>query len=528
MFFCRVATVLLSLAVLTAAVTANTAKSQPVEILSSYIEAIRAEKWPEAEALWDGDNLRHCGRLGIIYENTPAQYDCASALLRVLPQIRADEVGLAIQTVLQSDSIARLQVVITHRADTILQDYCLQNIDNRWQLISPLYALTGDWAMVETDYLRIFYTDSSRVFDSLLRLADKALRDLGDSLGLRPDELALLEREKFDYFLCDDSTMLYLTGHYARGMVDYPTGAMVSRELPHYHEMVHALANFKMKSRPLYSLPFIQEGLACWLGGRWNKAPRIIRYEANIALTYDLAAVDDVLAYNDFDYRIGNADISYPISTMLTGYLLDQIGLERFFQVYRDVSGKARDLRKLTKTQIQELLVQATGQTWPEIEAGAREMAARYPDGGIRPISYTNGSKPFESSIDVEDFAFSFTAQAGRMDFEVALPDAVSGYLIVIPGNADTQGYNSTIFAERYSDIPYKGWRYGLEVSRTEIGLYDFHRNTLMAKYIPGLLDDEQWLDPPRDRIGGIINVSELDFKIWSDQANNLEFYSIP
>ena len=77
-----------------------------------------------------------------------------------------------------------------------------------------------------------------------------------------------------------------LTGHDAHGMTNFQFDAIISRHLPHTHELVHMLYNFAQEDLPLFTLPVLQEGLACCLGGRWGKSPDVINYWGNVSVTF--------------------------------------------------------------------------------------------------------------------------------------------------------------------------------------------------------------------------------------------------
>jgi hypothetical protein len=460
-------------------------RNGPEVLFRTYLDALKSGQWEEAEGCWVATDIEKSLRLGINYAGIPNKYDCASSLARTRENIRSGLVNVSLIDIEENDKGAKLFINLTTTADTTSFHYYSIKTDDGWRLSAPHHVLTRDWRVKSTLYARIYYTDASRVNSIACQSLDDFIESTGQVLALSQDDMSRLANQKIDYYLCDESQIKSLTGFETEGITDLPSDAVITRHLPHKHELTHLLINYALKNIPLYTTPFLQEGIACHLGGRWGRSPGVIAYTGYAVFKYELADLEDILTFNDFHYTIGSPDVSYPISALFVNYMIEEISMDNFKLIYRELSGTIHDIRGFSLDTVSSIIEKVWGKSWDDIESGFNLWWPQFAATGIMPISEEPGDiEP--KMIHDNGGMIAILDQGSTIGFFVTLgDDRTAGFLLLKdPAQESDEGYVSYLFKQHLPDEGYGGERYGIRLSPDEIGLYDYLCNELVASFI--------------------------------------------
>jgi hypothetical protein len=464
------------------------AQSTPDSAFQLYFNALISGDFPKASTYWDSDCIAASNRLGISFSDSPAKYDCASPILRNLDKISEGKALVLISKTEQNGSKARIQVSITSGGDTLDYNYhAIRGSNKIWRLTSPALYHCQDWEIKDTRYVRIFYNDSSRINEFACDAIDKFIDSVGARLKIPASRMSLLSENKIYYYLCNEDDMSAITSFNARGMGDLALDAVITQEFPHEHELVHILINFALEENSLYTLPFMQEGLACNLGGRWGRAPAIIQYSGFVNLHFGIAKIEDILSYEDFYGKIGSAETSYPVSAVFINYIMRLCQPDRFLELYRQLSGTDMEVQSISQADIISKIETASGQSWNSIVEKFDNFWPRFEFCGIKPFLYNT---PADSTLIYMSNAIRLSVWKLNFDYlqEIDFSNSPDGCVIILldKQNPPGENYQSLLFYEHLPNEQYTGQRYGIKVTASEVGLYDYFCNRLIASYVMG------------------------------------------
>ena len=175
--------------------------------------------------------------------------------------------------------------------------------------------------------------------------------------------------------------------------------------------------------------------------------------------------------------------------------MLDRIGQEKFFELYREFSGTENEIGSLKAADIQQRLAEALGQNdWAALVAdfesyldgGFGEYLAAEP-GRLKKGKERASGEHYRVLEDKQWLGFEFTPEPVEGD--------VRGNLLFAP-DEELARHTSSLFEEQYqTEMPFEGYRYGVRFDRNEIGLYDYVTNRLVAKYIWGIDPSDDYYD---------------------------------
>lgn len=478
------ATAILVILMSTAAVQAQ---KTPTAVFDSYLAALEEMRWDDAEACWTPRAITRAHTTEISYANVPVKLDCASPLTAALSAIRNDKAKISVETVSPASDTTRLTVRIISATDTVTTTYYAENASSGWRLTSPLYYYSHGWKIHPTAYVDVYYADTSLLNEYACKVMDDFVEAVGTKLGLTTEDLAQLKSQRIDYFLGTGDDVRRMTGFDTQGMTDLQTDAVVSRSLPHEHELTHLLVNYRQKRLPLYTLPLLQEGLAACLGGRWSKSPQAIAYQGYITLANEIGRLDDLLTRSGFNDPAVGAEVSYPIAALFTGFLLEKGGIEKYLALYTALSGSDNRVGSFDVAGVKAAIEKAYGIPWAKVAAGFEEYWRHLPLVGIAPDASQPSGDP-NIVIDTLGARISIWNNPDLVHFAVDLPsDARECMLLIKDIEAVDPAYRSWLFAERLPREAYAGEHIGVRFSADEAAVYDFLTSKLQASYIHAL-----------------------------------------
>jgi hypothetical protein len=479
------------------------AADRPIKILAEYFDLIVSGNIESALYLWTEASLERAERFGIEYTDIPLKNDCTSPIIRDLDLMRYHLERPAKQVFdLDDPTYQRLLYSKVVEGDLIEYSYYMHSDGDYWWLCYPQDYYARDWPIRETRFFRIRIdpTAEPNLNPVVLEAADELVQKMADELGLSKDLMKTIAEKKIEYFFCGrDSTVQLISGHLVKGVFDMASNDLISGFFPHYHELVHLLVNIKLQQLPLYTQPLLREGVAVYYGGRWGKTPSSLLDLGAFLYREDIVDLDSLLALPLFETHSG-ADIAYPVAGLFTSYLIDQLGRDRFFELYLKLSGDFETVNSQTMTQVKQILVEATGMDdWESFLAGFDKHIADLMENEsvIRPGMLAKGKElvkgeNFVVRADKEWLGFEFT-------FEGDQP--TTGNLLF--GRDDRlDGIGSVLYGEQYGgNTGFDGYRYGVRFDRNEVGLYDYATSHLMAKYIWGITPSDDYFDADNNRI---------------------------
>jgi len=472
--------------------------ADPKDVINQYIQAVRAEDWEKAESFWLGEEIEKSNRLGISFGGIEAKYDCASPLI-----IESDRLLNWAETVkidyIDGDKVKAIVSLAGDSGDSVHIAYYLAKSGDNWKCCSPMHIYAGDWRILQTRYFNVHYDDSSLVNEFALHKLDDFIDTLGIRLNIPCERMNHLGINKIDYYLCDDNQIKLLTGFAGQGMTNFQFDAVITCHLPHSHELVHLMINYALEECPLFTLPILQEGVACYLGGRWGKSPEVINYWGNVSLNLGLADLDNLLTKDEFHNCPGGIDAAYAISSLYVGSLIDKFGIEKFRAFYTLLSGTNEYINSLSREDIKIQAEKIFNASWQEIEANLKDFTNQLAYSGIVP-----GIAPLDQGAsrveETDDIKMNIWDNGCEYVFQITLkPECQGGAVILVNNSLSANSpYHSKFFREQFPDKKYQGEMYGIQITEGEAGLYNYWTNMLLAKYVAGLTTNPNYWDPDK------------------------------
>jgi len=464
------------------------AAESPRDIVQAYVDAQIAADYTAAASFWDDRALDRSAQLGITFAGVPAKYDCASPVMLYLDGLQNGQVKARITQEKIDGDIGRVEVALSNDDTEVTYWYYVAKRDGAWKISSPLFLYTDGWVKQETKYTRIIHDPGRFVHPRAARAIDRFIEETCRTLGVPDDRMAQLREKKIDYYYCNQDEFRELTGFDAHGLGILQFDAIVSRHLPHDHELVHVLVNYALETPRLFTVPFLQEGLACMLGGRWERSPRVIDYSGFVSLNYDLCAPDDVLTFDDFHKTIGSPDITYPVSSLLCRYLIHIGGMDNFKRLYSRLSGSQFDIRGFDRETIQYTISEVFNRPWSEIQSGFGTFWPRYESVGMNPGSPCTTEKLISETTG-DDITARLYECGENTVFQITLPEATaSGVLAFVDSHGSAvHGFRSKLFSTHVPESNDPQPDYGIKFSAAEAGLYDYVCDELLVNFVPAL-----------------------------------------
>ena len=464
---------------------------------SSYIDAVLADDWSATESLWLPEEVALAKRFGVEFTGVPLKVDCSSPLLEHRLALRNKTIQMAVTDSAVADTLVAKIVTLRSGGQpaALSHTYLLISTPAGWRITSPIYHATRAWPVIETRFTRVRCPDSTLLNQSALDAMDNFIDSLGTIFHFHADEWARLNREKLDYYLADRATITALTGYDARGMTYLPLDAIVTSNLPHEHEIVHALINFRLAPLPMYTLPALQEGVAVSYGGRWRKTPQVIMHLGAFVIKSGLMSVEDVLTHSGFNSDA--SDLSYALGGLFTRCLIESMGFPQFAALYRRLSGPQQYIRNLTLHEIHKAAEESTGQPWELLIPSCVEReVATFSHRGIDPLAYMPPSEflwsKFTNGVEA---ILNETTDYYYLEVGGEYAGRAMGVCLKSDSLFTRSGYKSRLFAEQFPEQPYDGQICGIVFDSLEAGIYDYRTDMLLAKFASGFSQGESIWD---------------------------------
>jgi hypothetical protein len=399
-------------------------------------------------------------RLGIIYEGIKNKflisYEIPEEILNEITNGESDY-KINIEKLDEQFSILHFEVPA--------KNYKTQYYFKNEYLISPPYFYYRDWKKIESQHF-IFYVSEPKYFNNYsIEMLEDFYKYVYTFFELGTENERTLLKAKIIYILCkDENEIEKLTGYKARGMCNLAYDYLITTFNCHYHELVHLLINFKLKKLPLYTHPFLQEGLAVAVGGRGGKEPQVIINLGYYLVDSGFMNYKDLLDADGF--KNYDASMSYPMCGLYNDFMLGIYVFDEYLKIYRKYSSKNITGMKISPDDL------AYERDWSNFLSQAPRyitIKTDFDETGYRTI--------------LEDSLFLLKEKD-----EYYLIETRGNILISTPVKEDN--YTSKTFIEYFPDKDYKEEKYFLRISNTEVALYNLYTNNLTGNYASGFTLD--------------------------------------
>lgn len=330
-------------------------------------------------------------------------------------------------------------------------------------IVSKPFYSSRNWKTKESEHFKFFISDNSLFNDYSIEQLEMFVEKMFKELNFSKAQKNEIKQKKIYYFLCkDESEIQKVTGFATRGMYLLAQDYVITTYNTHYHELVHFLINFKLKNLPLYTHPFLQEGLAVAFGGRGGLQAHTIFETADFLVKSGFANYPELLTRKDFINT--DASISYPISGLYVDFLIKKIGIERFIELYKKYSA-SKDLNIIENIDKNDLPV---GENW---NLFVDSLVDKNPIKIVDKVDLKNLTL-ITKNENCEIFG-------GVNEYFFRVKDT-----LLISTSDKIPNYKSRLFAEHLPQRKYNSEKYLIIANRNEISIYNLYSNNLIGKYV--------------------------------------------
>lgn len=292
------------------------------------------------------DELVKSKRLGITYDSIKYK---ELLTYEIPPEIKTGIVSGKYQYEIKELPFAETYTEVTF----IVPDANYKKIyyfDNGFVYSSTYHTWT--WQKKESKYFKFRLQEPKYFNDYCVKRLDDFVDMMTDTLGFTPVERKLLEQEKLLYTFCtDEKEVEKITGFRSKGMAILASDEVITAYQTHFHEVAHLLINYKLKTLGLYTLPFFLEGFAVAMGGRGGMAPRVVTDIGAYVQTTGFLTYDSILTNEQF--YSNDANMTYALSGLYNSFLFNELGMEKYLELYRKMNGDLAHVKGITAQQIE-------------------------------------------------------------------------------------------------------------------------------------------------------------------------------
>jgi hypothetical protein len=493
------------LTVMTASVSAEESYRDASPVINEYFELVFSGNYDIAGDMWTPEALERSGRFGIRFTGIPIKADCNSPLMRNLDVLASKGVApiRKYETLGDKQEWYQVEYADVFGSALLKHNYYLQRRgDWFWLGYSQDFYSTG-WPVVESRYLRIRTHPAMQKYLNSIGLAeaDRFVEQMANRLNMTDKMLASIGTTKIEYFFCPtDSAVQQMSGFLVKGTLDLASNDIISADFPHFHEMTHLLVNIRLQELPLYTLPFVREGLAVYLAGRWGKHPAPLMDLAVFLYEQELIVFDSILTMSGFEAESG-ADIVYPVAGLFTSYLVEKMGMPKFLDLYLRLSGKFPEVDGLSVNDVQTAFTKAAGRiSWDDLKTDFVNYLKRHKEKDV--VALPGVGKQGKKIIDDTRFTVFDDGDWLAFEFVAAPGDTLCQGNLVFGPIDSLKGQVSSLFESQYHDgTLVDGYRFGVRYDQNEAGLYDYVTNQLVAKYIWGITPSDDYFNAEQKKI---------------------------
>jgi hypothetical protein len=291
---------------------------------------------------------------------------------------------------------------------------------------------------------------------------------MSDLLKIPESKKRLLEQEKILYILCrDEEEIKKISGFNTRGIYILAYDEIITTYNCHFHEIAHLLINFKLKDLPLYTLPFLQEGFATATGGRGGLGRNVLLDIGEFLHKSRFIPFNSIITKEEFLSE--DASLTYPVAALYNLFLMEELGIESYLEMYLNYSGDADYAANLNLNSIK----------LPSLEKFNKYIKSYRQKSGI----FIDINEEFKPAAQGKSGAISVSENFYRIKIRSNL----------LLRTADPpQDYTSKKFKEVFPGVAYAGYKYLIKADSREVNIYNLYTNILIASYSAGFKIDNK------------------------------------
>lgn len=300
----------------------------------------------------------------------------------------------------------------------------------------PLLAASGSapaqddpwskaWVQVRTASVRLHHEAGHPVAPADLRALESAVQRLADELRLTAVERASLRTDPIDYlYLRSPSSLNWFGAEDVDGLAIVAERRIVAARVPHEHELVHVLAHIAISPAPPHNHPWLQEGLASYLGGHLGESPTAVLGRGDDVLDRYPGLIGRLLTVTDFRESSIPAEECYAAAARFVHYLDEaRGGRGRILEVLRLLAGSEEEVGARPASIIETQLEGVYATDFASLLEDFEQWRAERPVAGIRPGEPPR--RPADLVLEDDDHRVRWwmdqegwvIAAAGRNDF---------------------------------------------------------------------------------------------------------------
>ncbi|HEX2787916.1 MAG TPA: hypothetical protein VHP32_08425 [Ignavibacteria bacterium] len=407
---------------------------------------------PDVIDFIDEDELKRSNRFGITYYNEPIKF--------LINYNIPDEV---------KDDIIKKGKKFQADVKPLDDDYTILKFFYPEKNYSAnFYFKDGKCIAPVTYFSRNYHRDSSKYFDFYIKepiyFNEYCKEQLDKFIELKwfsstASERKELETKKMIYVFCNESDMINIIGQSAKGVFLVANDIVVSTYNAHYHELMHFVMNYKLKTNIKPCHPFFLEGFATGMAGRGGLLMPALMPAAKYSITSGLVNIKSLLSMKNF--LAEDASITYPVAGAYSLFLFVKVGFEAYRTHYLQFSGDYDYLNNIDSTNTE---LPYLNEFYDYISHPALDF-----------VNITNLMPPNEEPvIDDPDFKL----YRNDSDYVFLLTNKV-----LFKNPKYIFNYRSDLFEEKFPGIEYLNYNILIEANSDEINFYYLHTNYLVLTY---------------------------------------------
>ena len=330
--------------------------------------------------------------------------------------------------------------------------------------ISPLTFHTRKYIEKESIYFRFLIDDTTYFNDYSIKKLDEYVDEMMNLMDFTSAEREILINEKFLYILCKNEDEIEdVTGYASRGIYIVAYDAIVSVYNCHYHEVAHALMNYKLKTDIKPELLFFLEGFAVATGGRGGEHKWVNMELGNFLLASRFINYESI--FSNVEFVNEDASISYNVSGFCNKYLLDSKNFNQYLEFYKKYSGTQDELGKISSKDLNFIDKIELDKYITEYELNKPVM-----------VNYPAINAPI---INSKEGIAAIYGDDRYYHFKIKTP-------IFLSGDEVMNGYISKKYEELFDGRDYQGEKYYITATEDEVKVYNLFTNEMLCLYSKG------------------------------------------
>lgn len=283
--------------------------------------------------------------------------------------------------------------------------------------------LGTQWDVVRTPSVRVFVRPRTWPGRAALAAVESELQRLGARMGLDASLLSTLLEDPIDYFLVQEPGLIESFGAGDVEGLAFPENRLiVSTRLPHQHELVHVLMHLALPGRRGGNHPFLQEGLASYLGGNGVDGELTVLAHADRVLAERVVDLPSLWTVSGWRHAPLDAYDRYAVAARFVQYLAEAAGdLESVRELARLLSGLPDDIEARPWSAVRAQLEGIHGCSWEDLELGFARWRAEHPVADVRETAarvraadLTRGDDRHHVRVWIEPDGWTFAVQSRR------------------------------------------------------------------------------------------------------------------